>query len=69
METNAESEDDPNKIKVEFNYEFLDDKICSKTEGQTQDKEDKNSCSKFFKECKKQWKIEEHPLALMVSYL
>ena len=45
MKTNAESEEDPIKVKLEFNYEFLEDK----------------------KECRKQWKIKEHPLALMVS--
>ena len=64
METNVESEEDTSKVWVEFNYEFLVDK----TEEQAQ--EGKNSfLLAFFKECKKQRKIEEHPLALMVSYV
>ena len=41
MKTNAESEEDPTKVWLEFNYEFLADKTGRK--------------------------IEEHPLALMVS--
>ena len=56
IETNAVSEEDPTKIEVEFNYEFLED------ETGRQDRK---------KEWIKQWKTnkgEKHPLALMVSY-
>ena len=32
METNADSEEDTNKVWVEFNYEFLEDKTGRKIE-------------------------------------
>ena len=32
MKTNAESEEDPIKVKLEFNYEFLEDRTGRKIE-------------------------------------
>ena len=53
METNAVSEEDRTKIKVEFNYEFLEDNKKWREHWMIEDKATK--------------KIKERPLALMVS--
>ena len=52
MKSKGDPEEDLSKVKLEFNYEFLEDE----------------SGRKDTNECWKQWKIEEHPLTLMVSY-
>ena len=69
METNAESEEDPKKVEVEFNYEFLDDYYVepSKEEllrlGSSGVNKETNE-----KEWQPNFSTKDHPLALMVSY-
>ena len=69
MKTNAESEEDPKKVEVKFNYEFLDDYYVEPSK----EKRNHSGSSCGNEEDKKEWRLKfstiDHPLALMVSYL
>ena len=66
METNAESEEDPKQVEVEFNYEFLDDIYVNPSKEELI-RLDSSGVNKEDREWPN-FSFKDHPLALMVRY-
>ena len=68
MKTNAEAEENPQKVKVEFNYEFLDDYYVKPSKEEMIHLGSSGMNKEGTKEWRPKFSTKDHPLALMVSY-
>lgn len=68
MDTNAEAEENPQKVKVEFNYEFLDDYYVEPSKEEMVQLGSSGMNNEEIKEWRPKFSTEDHPLALMVGY-
>ena len=68
MKTNAEAEENPQKVKVEFNYEFLDDYYVEPSKEEMIHLGSSGMNKEDIKEWRLKFSTKDHPLALMVSY-